>query len=178
MIKNLTYFAALMAMAVAAPALADTVPTTPGTPAAGVFNFDYTSGGATPSYYGAGTITTDNSGLVTDITGSANGSAITGLSNYASADNMVYSTPAYVTFNGLSFSTAFDTYNIGNTLNGDYGIAAQSTNPGGYCCSAEPLTVNVSAVPEPATWGMMLLGFGALGVSLRTRSQRKELQVA
>ena len=27
----------------------------------------------------------------------------------------------------------------------------------------------VAAVPEPATWGMMLLGFGAMGVSLRRR---------
>lgn len=29
-----------------------------------------------------------------------------------------------------------------------------------------------SAVPEPATWGMMLLGFGAMGVSLRNRKRR------
>ena len=27
----------------------------------------------------------------------------------------------------------------------------------------------IAAVPEPATWGMMLLGFGAMGVSLRRR---------
>jgi len=30
-------------------------------------------------------------------------------------------------------------------------------------------TANLSAVPEPATWGMMLLGFGAMGGLLRTR---------
>lgn len=29
--------------------------------------------------------------------------------------------------------------------------------------------VNVGAVPEPGTWAMMLLGFGAMGVSLRRR---------
>lgn len=29
-----------------------------------------------------------------------------------------------------------------------------------------------NAVPEPATWGMMLLGFGAMGVSLRNRKRR------
>ena len=29
------------------------------------------------------------------------------------------------------------------------------------------LTVNTGAVPEPATWAMMLVGFGAAGVSLR-----------
>jgi PEP-CTERM motif len=29
-----------------------------------------------------------------------------------------------------------------------------------------------SAVPEPAAWGMMLLGFGIIGAALRTRSRR------
>lgn len=31
------------------------------------------------------------------------------------------------------------------------------------------LTVNTSAVPEPATWAMMLVGFGGLGAVMRTR---------
>jgi hypothetical protein len=33
----------------------------------------------------------------------------------------------------------------------------------------------VNAVPEPATWAMMLLGFGAMGVSLRRRRQSHNL---
>lgn len=36
--------------------------------------------------------------------------------------------------------------------------------------------VNVNAVPEPATWAMMLLGFGAMGASLRYR--RRSVRVA
>ena len=36
--------------------------------------------------------------------------------------------------------------------------------------------VSVSEAPEPATWAMMLLGFGAVGVSLRWR-RRKDLAV-
>jgi hypothetical protein len=31
--------------------------------------------------------------------------------------------------------------------------------------------VTVSAVPEPGTWAMMLLGFGAIGWSLRRREE-------
>jgi hypothetical protein len=33
----------------------------------------------------------------------------------------------------------------------------------------------VAAVPEPATWGLMLLGFGAMGYSMRRRKQAKAL---
>jgi hypothetical protein len=29
--------------------------------------------------------------------------------------------------------------------------------------------VGVPAVPEPSTWGLMLLGFGAIGVSMRRK---------
>lgn len=32
--------------------------------------------------------------------------------------------------------------------------------------------VDIAAVPEPATWGMMLLGFGAAGFALRRRRRR------
>jgi hypothetical protein len=31
------------------------------------------------------------------------------------------------------------------------------------------LTFNASAVPEPATWAMMLVGFGAIGAAARSR---------
>ena len=35
-----------------------------------------------------------------------------------------------------------------------------------------------SAVPEPGTWAMMLLGFGAIGVSMRRRKRVTIAQVA
>ncbi|WP_294058572.1 PEPxxWA-CTERM sorting domain-containing protein [Sphingomonas sp.] len=33
--------------------------------------------------------------------------------------------------------------------------------------------LHVAAVPEPATWAMLILGFGAIGVALRTRPARR-----
>ena len=37
-----------------------------------------------------------------------------------------------------------------------------------------PSILNVSAVPEPATWAMMILGFGMLGAGLRLRRSSAE----
>jgi hypothetical protein len=36
----------------------------------------------------------------------------------------------------------------------------------------------MAAVPEPATWGMMLLGFGAMGMVLRRRRRPVLSQLA
>jgi hypothetical protein len=38
--------------------------------------------------------------------------------------------------------------------------------------------VNISAVPEPASWAMMLVGFGGLGVSLRLARRRSGIAMA
>lgn len=55
----------------------------------------------------------------------------------------------------VAVATAFD--------NGDGGAFTLTANGPGT------LSVGVAAVPEPATWAMMLLGFGAIGASLRRR---------
>lgn len=39
-------------------------------------------------------------------------------------------------------------------------------------------TINVAAVPEPATWAMMLIGFGGIGFAMRRRKQPVLAQVA
>jgi hypothetical protein len=40
-------------------------------------------------------------------------------------------------------------------------------------------TLNIAPVPEPATWGLMILGFGAIGLTMRGRRRRTVLaQVA
>jgi hypothetical protein len=36
-------------------------------------------------------------------------------------------------------------------------------------------TLSYAAIPEPATWGMMLLGFGAIGFASRRRQMRTVL---
>jgi hypothetical protein len=43
------------------------------------------------------------------------------------------------------------------------------TNASGFTATFS----NVSAVPEPATWALMLVGFGAVGASMRSRTRTK-----
>jgi PEP-CTERM motif len=57
---------------------------------------------------------------------------------------------------------------------GDYRLTFGGTTSGG---GGEGGTLSFfSAVPEPATWGLMLLGFGAIGVAMR-RSRRRDNRV-
>lgn len=83
----------------------------------------------------------------------------------------------YISGSGLGISTA--TYNNST-------IASLGLTPGSYVYSwglgdtADTLTVQINdagAVPEPATWAMMLLGFGGIGMMVR-RSKRRAGAVA
>ena len=48
---------------------------------------------------------------------------------------------------------------------------ADEANPISFYTDGNPITVTVSAVPEPATWAMMIIGFGGAGVAIRRRRQ-------
>lgn len=61
--------------------------------------------------------------------------------------------------------------NFDNTINSTYRI---DLSGGGRTITAFAQLgtgAAVAAVPEPATWGMMLLGFGGMGVALRRRKR-------
>jgi len=72
-------------------------------------------------------------------------------------------------------------------VNEDYDLSALFLNPGTYTLhitgtrgSNSQYTggIAVAAIPEPATWGMMLLGFGAVGFAMRRRRRPALLQIA
>lgn len=63
-----------------------------------------------------------------------------------------------------------------NALTGP-AITGLTLTSGGNSLEIDNIGIVGGAVPEPATWGMMLLGFGAVGVSLRNR-KRRVLQAA
>ena len=168
--------ASLMSLAMAVPAQSQAVPTTVGTRAtAGIYNFDLSVG----SFTADGSITADSNGHATAIAGLVDGTdPITGLSNYAGADNDLYATGAWVTFGGLSFSTwSLGDFNFYNSGLGYYGLLNSVTNSGGWADGAVA-TANVAPVPEPATWAMMLLGFCGIGMVIRRRSKPLLAQLA
>jgi hypothetical protein len=63
---------------------------------------------------------------------------------------------------GLTDTTAFDSLTITNLSDDAWGISDVSFN-----------SLSISAVPEPSTWAMMLLGFFSVGLMIR-RARRKE----
>src|ERR1700704_1193710 len=92
-----------------------------------VFDFSYSGGSGKTAVSGSGEFITGSTGspyTVTGVSGVANSFAITGLSHYASADNLLYGPAShYVDFSGISFSTSNgDAWGIGWT-GYNYGIA-------------------------------------------------------
>jgi len=118
---------------------------------------------------------------VLSITGDVDGDAITGLiTNPAQPnqgtspdglfyfDNDFYAVAPVFDGNGILFTTASGTeYNFWGNNPTSYTL--YSANAGGYGLNSEG-TFDVSeAVPEAASWVMMLAGFGAVGAAMRSR---------
>jgi hypothetical protein len=67
---------------------------------------------------------------------------------------------------------------VTNVAVGNYRIAFSGTAPANGAVATGNLTFQVQAVPEPGTWGMMLLGFGAMGFAIRRRRRPVLAQIA
>ena len=148
-----------------------------GSARASSYDFSYTAaGGPSGVEFGSGEITLSNTETngafqVTAISGQANLSEITGLSPYAAADNEVFASPPPVDLGGISFATASGIdYNFYSYNNGFY-VLSSAVDSIGYPANGSPVTsltfTPTSAVPEPATWLLMIAGIGGIGLILR-----------
>lgn len=61
---------------------------------------------------------------------------------------------------------------------GNYRVGFTGTAPVTGAVASGNLTFQVQPIPEPGTWAMMLVGFGAMGFSLRRRRQTVLAQIA
>ena len=128
--------------------------------------------------------------LITGITGSVTGNGtqtINGLSAVGTYpnplgtvpnDNILKATAPYFDVAGLSFTTAqggspFNIYYGG----GYFYIRGQNENNTGSFTSVSVSEVR-AAVPEPATWAMMTLGFGAMGFAMRRKNVSTRVRFA
>jgi hypothetical protein len=118
---------------------------------------------------------------VTGVSGEVDGSAITGLSGYGGADERLSDTSPFVDRAGVAFSAGGVAYNIFDNYTDTAGHPVYSfcsstfdgSCTGGSANAAPVASLSISAagtVPEPASWALMLAGFGVVGGVMRRRA--------
>jgi hypothetical protein len=126
--------------------------------------------------------------VVTSITGEQNGDAITGLSNYGGADNLIFPTSfELVDEDGLAFTTASYSYNIFENPLALFADSECSSQFNGACLAVDefgpaPVLASFSITPvtsaaEPGSMMLLTLGlFGVVGAGMfRKRSSTRML---
>lgn len=74
-----------------------------------------------------------------------------------------------------SFALSFGSTNLQSITLSNFAVRYQALNVGSGSGTGRLIT---NAVPEPGTWAMMLLGFGAIGIGMRRRRVGNILQMA
>lgn len=127
---------------------------------------------AVSSFFGQPTTSFTNRGTVAfgpDQFGAFSSFPTTTFARFSNGENFL---GLRVTANGQDFfGFAFTT---NQTLNG----IGFETSPGTTITATRNFPAATAPVPEPATWAMMLLGFAAVGVSLRAGRRRPELRIS
>jgi hypothetical protein len=101
-------------------------------------------------------------------------SSVVGPTNLVGVDNLVFTGGGPDT-NGFGFLVGgLNSVLVKNVFDGTYVFGSDAPQFGGI---GNSVPVSLSAVPEPATWALMLVGFGAIGYSMR-RSRHMSVNTA
>lgn len=148
---------------------------------AAMYTFNFTPSQALlgTTFSGSGTFTTSDTAMtvnnqtafaITGITGTINGSVINNVSG-PSYGNYFTTGGYFLDGSGVNITTASGiALNFFNqSSNNIYRI--NSTNPFSTFFVTASSSAAAAAVPEPTTWTLMVLGFGAMGYTMRRRSR-------
>jgi len=113
------------------------------------------------------------------IAGFLNGSLVTTAANPATDINFTSATVNGIAFNfsptgANEWGFTDVAFSAGPIVLKLFGIAAPDLAPGTAVTASYAGTLNISAVPEPETWGMMLGGLGLIGFMARRRKKAGE----
>lgn len=113
-------------------------------------------------------ITSATTGLLSTLTSNTISGLTATLTSYYSASNALFSGTQLQqgVFNGPGVLSAGNGISVAGAWSETVKYSLNFTGGNGSNFNG---TANLTAVPEPATWGLMLLGFGAMGGMLRTR---------
>jgi hypothetical protein len=146
-----------------------------------VYNFSF----ASSLDSGSGSFTTGDASspfTLTSISGIVDGVAINGLdfSGWATGDQLYYASAPHFTVPGIVFGDINGVlYNLTSYPDGTDRVTNNVVDPGGF---GDPTPVAltslvITAVPEPATWAMMVLGFAGLGFMAYRRKAQPSLRL-
>ncbi len=94
--------------------------------------------------------------------------------NLFNIDNAFKPSSPFVSLAGLYFGSATSRYNL-FSQNGNYELYQET---GGQYTSNSVGSLSVAAVPEPATWALLLLGFFAVGGAMRAQRRKPNVSVS
>jgi hypothetical protein len=122
-------------------------------------------------------ITSPSTGLLSTLTSNTISGATATLTSYYSAANALWGGTQLQqgVFTGPGVLSAGNAIAVANPWSETVKYSLNFTGGNGSNFNG---TANLTAVPEPATWGLMLLGFGAMGGMLRTRARKVRVRFA
>ncbi|MHA6724263.1 PEPxxWA-CTERM sorting domain-containing protein [Sphingomonas sp. RS2018] len=120
-----------------------------------------------------------NGSLTSAFTSNVPTNSSTVISSYYSTGNALWGGTQLrsSTFNAAGTTTATDTLNLTGPFSATvrYDITFNSGRGGDFNGTAN---LNATAVPEPATWGMLMVGFGAMGFAMRRKKTTTRIRFA
>jgi len=131
-------------------------------------------------YVGAGSTTSEQLYGWRGFTGPVNFGSSSTLLTRTSASGSAFALNAGsngfpVVFLPISFRTNGTVNAVATATNRTLSAAGVTDGSYVYTSAGDTITVNIgsAALPEPATWGLMLVGFGMVGLGLRSRRNTK-----